>query len=97
MDIAWGDLGLVLIVGIAAACGIVTLYSLGLAVLAGSAPPGQRLAAQEAGTPADQGGPPLPATPVSPVAKALGWACVTTCGLLVLYGVYLAIPNLHKL
>jgi hypothetical protein len=97
MDIAWGDLGLVLIVGIAAACGIVTLFSLGLAVLAGNAPPDQRLAAQESGTPADKGGPPLPATPQSPAARILGWTCVTVCGLLVLYGIYLAIPNLHRL
>jgi hypothetical protein len=97
MNIAWGDLGLVLIVGIAATGGIVTLFSLGLAVLAGNAPPELRPAAQAPNTPADRGGPPLPAANQGHAAPIVGWACVTACCLLVLYGIYLAIPNLHKL
>ena len=35
MNIAWGDLGLVLIVGLAAGAGIVAIFSFGVTALAG--------------------------------------------------------------
>lgn len=35
MNIAWGDLGLVLLVGLAAGTGVVTLFSFGIAAAAG--------------------------------------------------------------
>jgi hypothetical protein len=64
--------------------------------MAGAAPPQSRTAAIEPDTPATgHDGQQLPAAGQG--SRVVGWACIVLCGLLALYGIYLAIPNLHKL
>ncbi len=73
MNIAWGDLGLVLLVGLAAGTGVVTLFAFGVAAVGG---------------PAD--------TDAAPKTRPLGYICFAVCAAIVIFGIYLAIPSLHK-
>jgi hypothetical protein len=77
MNIAWGDLGLVLLVGLAAGAGVVAVFALGVAALAG---PSESTAEPAAG-----------------LRRLVGYACFAVCAAVVGYGIYLAIPNLHRL
>jgi hypothetical protein len=77
VDIAWGDLGLVLVVGLAVGAGVVALFALGVAAATGGGPDG--------------------AVAPGRIARSLSWLCFGACALVVVYGIYLAIPSLHKL
>ena len=94
MNIAWGDLGLVLIVGLAAGAGIVATFSFGVTALAGrtvqSGPTPQPRQA-----PDDASGDGQAVVPAPTGARIAGYACFVLCGLLIIWGIYLAIPSLH--
>jgi hypothetical protein len=95
MNIAWGDLGLVLIVGLAAGAGIVAIFSFGITALAGRAvAPGRAPQPRQAPDDATSDGEAV--VPASSGARFAGYACFVLCGLLVIWGIYLAIPSLHK-
>jgi hypothetical protein len=94
MTIAWGDLGLVLIVGLAAGAGLVAIFALGVAALAG--PAVSAGSAGSAGSTARPGGD-EPTVGPSPVGRIIGYACFTIVAAAVAYGIYLAIPSLHKI
>jgi hypothetical protein len=81
MNIDWASLGLVAITTVVAAIAIVGIFSLGVAALTSG---GDR---ESGGT--------LVRNPPSGAAKLAGYACVGISGLLVLYGLYLIIPQFH--
>ena len=81
MDIDWASLLLVAITTIVAAIAIVGIFSLGVAALT-------------SGGDHESGGRLVP-DPPSPAAKLAGYACIGISGLLVLYGLYLIIPQFH--
>ena len=81
MNIDWASLGLVAITTVIAAIAIVGIFSLGVAALT-------------SGGDHESGGA-LVQDPPKPVAKLAGYACVGISGLLVLYGLYLIIPQFH--
>ncbi|WP_207945240.1 hypothetical protein [Actinomadura rubrisoli] len=76
MDIKWGSLGQVFVVGLGATVAVVVIFALG--VLAVSA----RQAAQERGRSAT----------VPAAAAAL---CFAACAAIVVYGIYLIVPQFH--
>jgi hypothetical protein len=77
MNIAWGNLGLVLIVGLGAGAGAVALFAFGVTALAGREGPDGDIV-------------------LGSGAKATGYACFAVVAAIVLIGIYLAIPSLHK-
>jgi len=81
MNIDWASLGLVAITTVIAAVAIVGIFSIGVAALTSGG--GQ----QSGGT--------VAANPPKPIAKLAGYLCVGISGLLVLYGLYLIIPQFH--
>ena len=81
MNIDWASLVLVAITTVVAAIAIVGIFSLGVASLTSG---GER-----------ESGGSLVQNPPSPGAKLAGYACVGISGLLVLYGLYLIIPQFH--
>jgi hypothetical protein len=81
MNIDWASLGLVAITTVIAAVAIVGIFSLGVAALTSG---GDR-----------ESGGSIIANPASPGAKIAGYICVGISGLLVLYGLYLIIPQFH--
>jgi hypothetical protein len=81
MNIDWASLVLVAITTVVAAIAIVGIFSLGVAALTSG---GER-----------ESGGSLVQNPPSPGAKFAGYACVGISGLLVLYGLYLIIPQFH--
>ena len=81
MNIDWASLGLVAITTVVAAIAIVGIFSLGVAALTSG---GDR-----------ESGGSIVANPASPGAKIAGYVCVGISGLLVLYGLYLIIPQFH--
>ena len=81
MNIDWASLVLVAITTVVAAVAIVGIFSLGVTALT-------------SGGRSDSGGSAV-ANPPSPAAKVAGYACVGISGLLVLYGLYLIIPQFH--
>jgi hypothetical protein len=81
MNIDWASLVLVAITTVVAAIAIVGIFSLGVAALTSG------------GTHESGGG--LVATPPNAAAKIAGYICVGISGLLVLYGLYLIIPQFH--
>ncbi len=91
MDIAWGDLGLVLVVGLAVGAGVVALFALGVAAATGSTVGDGGASGAGVGT-----GEPT-TRPVRPTARYVSWLCFGACAVVVLYGIYLAIPRLHSL
>jgi len=81
MNIDWASLGLVAITTIVAAVAIVGIFSLGVTALTSG---GDR---ESGGT--------TRANPPSGIARTAGYACIGVSGLLVLYGLYLIIPQFH--
>ncbi len=81
MNIDWASLVLVAITTVVAAVAIVGIFSLGVTALTSG---GNRQSGGSAVT-----------SPPSPAAKIAGYACVGISGLLVLYGLYLIIPQFH--
>ena len=81
MNIDWASLVMVAITTVVAAISIVGIFSLGVAALT-------------SGGEQERGGS-LVARPPSAAAKLAGYACVGISGLLVLYGLYLIIPQFH--
>ena len=81
MNIDWASLVLVAITTVVAAIAIVGIFSLGVAALT-------------SGGEHESGGS-LVQNPPSSGAKLAGYACVGISGLLVLYGLYLIIPQFH--
>ena len=81
MNIDWASLVLVAITTVVAAIAIVGVFSLGVAALT-------------SGDEHESGGA-LVQNPPSGLAKIAGYACVGISGLLVLYGLYLIIPQFH--
>jgi hypothetical protein len=81
MNIDWASLALVAITTVIAAVAIVGIYALGVASLT-------------SGGDHETGGS-IVAHPASTTAKIAGYICVGISGLLVLYGLYLIIPQFH--
>ena len=81
MNIDWASLVLVAITTVVAAIAIVGIFSLGVLALT-------------SGGEHESGGTQVP-NPPSPAARIAGYACVGISGLLVLYGLYLIIPQFH--
>ena len=81
MNIDWASLGLVAITTVVAAIAIVGIFSLGVAALTSGAQ--------------QQSGNAGVATPTNGAAKIAGYLCIGISGLLVLYGLYLIIPQFH--
>ena len=81
MNIDWASLGLVAITTVIAAIAIVGVFSLGVAALT-------------SGKEYESGGS-LVQSPPNPAAKLAGYLCVGISGLLVLYGLYLIVPQFH--
>ena len=81
MNIDWASLGLVAITTVVAAIAIVGIFSLGVAALTSGGD--------------HESGSTLVKNPPSAAAKLAGYACVGISGLLVLYGLYLIIPQFH--
>ena len=81
MNIDWASLGLVAITTVIAAVAIVGIFTLGVTALT-------------SGGDHETGGS-IVTKPASPAAKIAGYACVGVSGLLVLYGLYLIIPQFH--
>jgi hypothetical protein len=81
MNIDWGSLVLVAITTVVAAVAIVGIFSLGVTALT-------------SGGEHESGGA-LVQSPPTPIAKIAGYACVGISGLLVLYGLYLIVPQFH--
>jgi hypothetical protein len=81
MNIDWASLGLVAITTVVAAIAIVGIFSLGVAALT-------------SGGEHESGGS-LVQNPPSAVARLAGYLCVGISGLLVLYGLYLIVPQFH--
>ena len=81
MNIDWASLVLVAITTVVAAIAIVGIFSLGVAALT-------------SGGEHESGGT-LVQTPPHTLARIAGYACVGISGLLVLYGLYLIIPQFH--
>ena len=81
MNIDWASLGLVAITTVIAAIAIVGVFSLGVAALT-------------SGREHESGGS-LVQNPPNAGAKIAGYLCVGISGLLVLYGLYLIIPQFH--
>jgi|BarGraIncu00222A_1022003.scaffolds.fasta_scaffold91759_1 hypothetical protein len=81
MNIDWASLGLVAITTVVAAIAIVGIFSLGVAALT-------------SGGEHESGGSLVQSSP-KPIAKIAGYLCVGISGLLVLYGLYLIIPQFH--
>jgi hypothetical protein len=81
MNIDWASLALVAITTVVAAIAIVGIFSLGVAALTSG---GQH----------ETGGALVQNPPIA-AARIAGYACVAISGLLVLYGLYLIIPQLH--
>jgi hypothetical protein len=95
MNIPWSSLGLVVLVGFAVGAVLVALFSVGVATLAG---PGRTPADEStAGTGAAPVDAATPATPVGLGVRLAGYACIAVCAISVLYGIYLAVPSLHRL
>ena len=86
MTIDWSALGLVAITTLVAAIAVIGIFSLGVFALTGGA----------RATTDDQaaGAAPVRAE-TGAAAKAAGYACLAIAGLLVLYGLYLIIPQFH--
>ena len=82
MNIDWASLGLVAITTVIAAVAIVGIFSLGVTALTSG---GDHETGGSIGRP----------TQPSPAAKIAGYACVGVSGMLVLYGLYLIIPQFH--
>ncbi|MEP6561393.1 MAG: hypothetical protein ABJD68_10025 [Nakamurella sp.] len=80
MNIDWASLGLVAITTVIAAIAVVGLFSVGVVALTSGGPTGST-----DGTVAQP----------NSMAKLAGYACVGISGLLVLYGLYLIIPQFH--
>lgn len=81
MNIDWASLGLVAITTVIAAVAIVGLFSVGVLALTST---GQSTLDND-GVQSQR----------SPLATVAGYACVGISGLLVLYGLYLIIPQFH--
>ena len=81
MNIDWGSLGLVAITTVIAAVAIVGIFSLGVTALT-------------SGGEHESGGG-IVQSQAKPVAKLAGYLCVGISGLLVLYGLYLIVPQFH--
>jgi len=81
MNIDWASLALVAITTVVAAVAIVGIFSLGVTALTSG---GQ-----------DDSGGTVVHRPAQPIAKLAGYLCVGISGLLVLYGLYLIIPQFH--
>ena len=81
MNIDWASLGQVAITTVIAAVAIVGIFSVGVMALTSSGK----------STLTNQG----VHSKRSPVATVAGYACVGISGLLVLYGLYLIIPQFH--
>jgi hypothetical protein len=91
MSIDWSAPGLVLLVGLGVGAGLVALFAFGVAAIAGPA---------GADRP-EAGGPDTLAAAAPPPPRhagaVIGYVCLTLCAVVVLYGIYLAVPSLHKL
>ncbi len=80
MNVAWSDLGMVLLVGLAVGAGVVALFAFGVAAASGASTDGE-----------------TEVRAASPTARYVSWLCFAVCAVIVVYGIYLAIPSLHKL
>jgi hypothetical protein len=81
MNIDWASLVLVAITTVIAAIAIVGIFSLGVTALTSGG--------------AHESGGSMVQSQAKPVAKLAGYLCVGISGLLVLYGLYLIIPQFH--
>ncbi|MEV4357775.1 hypothetical protein [Nonomuraea sp. NPDC049625] len=81
MDIKWDALGQVFVISLAVSVVVVAVFSLGALALA--ARQSARQSAQERGTGTGAGG----------LAEAV--LCFTACAAVVLYGIYLIVPQFH--
>ncbi|MGV9378566.1 hypothetical protein ACWDRB_22300 [Nonomuraea sp. NPDC003707] len=81
MDIKWDALGQVFVISLAVSVIVVAVFSLGALALA--ARQSARQSAQERGTGTGAGG----------LAAAV--LCFTACAAVVLYGIYLIVPQFH--
>jgi hypothetical protein len=87
MNIDWHSLLLVAITTVVAAIAIVGIFSLGVLALTG----GNRGTAGSADAGPAEAGP----AQVGPGARLAGYACIGISALLVLYGLYLVVPQFH--
>ena len=76
MQIAWGSLGQVLLIGLIAGAGSVTVFAVGV------------LGLSRAATARDSGR-------TDPLGYGLAALCFLLCAAVVLYGLYLLIPQFH--
>ena len=81
MNIDWASLGLVAVTTVVAAIAIVGIFSLGVVALTSTG----RSTLTSDGAHSER----------TAVATLAGYACVGVSGLLVLYGLYLIIPQFH--
>ncbi len=92
MKIDWSSLSLVAITTVIAAIAIVGIFSVGVVALTGGA-----ASRNEAVIGGANDGPGATGSvqTASPGARMIGYACVGIAALLVLYGLYLIIPQFH--
>jgi len=88
MDINWGAIALVFVIGLAATVVVVAAYSFGIRLLATGSP-------DEGAARQLEGGPHLQSSARPGGATALGYLCFTIAGAAVLYGLYLIVPQFH--
>jgi hypothetical protein len=93
MNIDWNSLLLVAVTTVVAAIAIVGVFSLGVAALTSDSGSSDGAHSANGGVqPGANGG---VRTQPSSGAKLAGYACIGISGLLVLYGLYLVIPQFH--
>ncbi|MFB9237742.1 hypothetical protein ACFFWC_19640 [Plantactinospora siamensis] len=82
MHIAWGDLGLVAVVGLVLGAGLVALFAVGVRAIAPAAPAGA------AGMDADGDGRTEETVAPSAAARGLAGLCFLICAVAIGYGIY---------
>jgi hypothetical protein len=98
MGIDWFAFLTVAIVAVVSACFIVTVYSIGLRFWSAADTRAGKFTVKDDGTigPATAGFPnPQGVTAVVRSYRAFAIACFVVCGAVVLYGIYLIVPQFH--
>jgi hypothetical protein len=88
MDINWGAIVLVFVIGLAATVVVVGAYSFGIRLLATGSP-------DEGAERQLESGPHLQPSARPGGATAVGYLCFALAGAAVLYGLYLIVPQFH--
>lgn len=92
--IAWGSLGIEFVVSLVFAGGLVSVFALGLRLLAVGAPDDIRLGSGEVKRAADGDAPAAHRRPAW--ASLAAYVCFAVAVAVVLYGIYLIIPQFHQ-